>query len=67
MLGEESTIGAANWAVNEIITFIQQEERRGAEVAEQVEHDPSFRPLLAGERNVFTADHGARIRRRTAQ
>ena len=53
MLGEESTIGAANWAVNEIITFIQQEERRGAEVAEQVEHDPSFRPLLAGERNVL--------------
>lgn len=45
--------GAVDWAVEEIIAFIQQEERRGAEIAEQVEHDPSFRPLLTGERNVL--------------
>ena len=45
--------GAVNWAVEEVVAFIQQEERRGAEIAEQVEHDPSFRPLLTGERNVL--------------
>ena len=40
---------AVNWATQEIMTFIRQEERRGAFLADQVQNDPSFQSFLEEE------------------
>ncbi len=45
--------GAVNWATKQIEAFIHQEERRGVPLADQVENDPGFRPLLALELNLL--------------
>ena len=45
--------GAVNWAAREIESFVQQEERRGVLLADQVENDPAFTPLLAAEPNLL--------------
>lgn len=42
---------AVNWAYQQIVSFIRQEERRGLSLAEQVQNDPGFQPWLASEPN----------------
>ena len=44
---------AVGWATQQIIDFIKQEEKRGADLAIQVQHDPGFHPLLAAEPNLL--------------
>lgn len=44
---------AAAWATQELIAFIQQEDRRGASLAEQIQNDPGFQPLLVAEPNML--------------
>jgi len=44
---------AVNWAVQEIVRFIGQEERRGVSLAEQIQNSPGFRSLLAAEPNLL--------------
>ena len=44
---------AKAWATREIISFIQQEERRGLSLAEQIQTDPGFQPWLAAEPNLL--------------
>jgi hypothetical protein len=45
--------GAVNWATDQIIEFIKQEEVRGAALAVQVQQDPGFTQLLANEPNLM--------------
>lgn len=45
--------GAVAWATQEIISFIKQEEIRGAGLAVQVQRDPGFKPLLSAEPNLL--------------
>lgn len=45
--------GAVDWAAQQIVDFIRQEEIRGAALAIQVQNDPGFRPLLALEPNLL--------------
>ena len=45
--------GAIKWAIEEIISLIRQEEKRGAALAIQVQNDPSFQPWLAAEPNLL--------------
>ncbi len=51
--------GATAWATREIISFIQQEEKRGASLAEQMQTDPGFQPWLAAEPNLLRRVMGA--------
>jgi hypothetical protein len=51
--------GAVNWATQEILAFIRQEERRGVALAAQVQIDPDFQPLLAAEPNLLRRVMGA--------
>jgi len=44
---------AINWATQEIMAFIRQEEKRGASLADQVRSDPNFQPLLEKEKNLL--------------
>lgn len=52
--------GAVNWATQEIMNFIRQEERRGVSLGAQVQNDPGFQPSLAAEphllRRIMCAD-----------
>lgn len=41
------------WATQEIAAFIRQEERRGVSLAEQIQNDPGFQPLLSAEPNLL--------------
>ena len=41
--------GAVQWATQEIMAFIRQEERRGASLADQVQNDPIFQSFLEDE------------------
>ena len=43
---------AVDWAIQEITSFIRQEETRGPSLAIQIENDPSFQRLLSEERNL---------------
>ncbi len=43
---------ATSWAIQEITSFIRQEETRGPSLAIQIENDPSFQRLLSEERNL---------------
>jgi hypothetical protein len=45
--------GAVNWAVQQILGFVGQEERRGVSLAVQIQYDPGFQPLLAAEPNLL--------------
>jgi TIR domain len=45
--------GAVDWAIQQIIGFIRQEEIRGAGLAIQVQNDPGFHPLLHAEQNLL--------------
>ena len=45
--------GSVDWATQQIISFVKQEEIRGASLADQVQHDPGFQTLLAAERNLL--------------
>lgn len=44
---------AVNWAAQQIIDFIKQEEARGAQLAIQIQNDPGLQPLLAAEPNLL--------------
>jgi hypothetical protein len=44
---------AVNWAAQQIIGFIRQEEARGAQLAIQIQNDPGLQPLLAAEPNLL--------------
>lgn len=45
--------GAVNWATQEIIAFIRQEEKRGVFLAIQVQNDPGCQSLLTNEPNLI--------------
>lgn len=45
--------GAVKWATREITAFIRQEEKDGAFLAAQVQHDPDFRLLFKKEKNLL--------------
>ena len=45
--------GAVDWATQEIVDFIRQEEIRGDSLAEQIQDDPYFQPLLKKEKNLL--------------
>jgi hypothetical protein len=51
--GQRVDGGAVSWAAQEIIDFIQHEERRGVSLAVQVQNDPRLQPLLASEPNLL--------------
>ncbi|MDD4892343.1 MAG: hypothetical protein PHU85_20665, partial [Phycisphaerae bacterium] len=44
---------AVNWAVQEITAFIQQEEKRGPDLADDVMQDPGFEQRLNAETNLL--------------
>jgi hypothetical protein len=44
---------AVTWATQEITAFIREKERRGQDLATQLEHDPRFQPLLDAEPNLL--------------
>jgi hypothetical protein len=50
---------AVAWATREIVSFIQQEERRGSSLAEQIQIDPGFQPWLSAEPNLLRRIMGA--------
>ena len=45
--------GAIDWAIDEVVEFVKQEEIRGVEVAEQVERDPAFSAIFGTEPNLL--------------
>lgn len=45
--------GAVEWAVHEIIAFIEQKERRGMAMAEEVRNDPDYVDWLLAEPNLL--------------
>lgn len=44
---------AVNWATQEIVAFIRQEETRGPSLAIQIQNDPSFQGILKEEGNLL--------------
>lgn len=45
---------AVSWTTKEIVAFIQQEEIRGADLAVQIQNDPSFQYLLEKEKYLLS-------------
>ena len=45
--------GAVDWAVEEVVEFVKQEEIRGVAVAEQVERDHAFNAMFGTEQNLL--------------
>lgn len=45
--------GAVQWAVKEIVAFIEQEERRGLSLAEDLHNDPGAHSWLSAEPNLI--------------